>query len=307
MKKMLKLGLALGLVIALLIPGGMALAAHSETFAFPSPGSTVVGSVGFIDGDEIGWFWSVARGDTVSETLSSSLPTIGGAILDVELVDNVLNSGAYVDWDVKINGVLVDSFTVNEGFTGPIHREMSFAPIAGPDYLVELVVTNEVAGGEGSHSLAYAGAHAHSIELISRAPKVKVTGGGTVDWGAGRVTYGFTAEQVDAGGAAKGEAQFQHRDTRVRDHADVLYLAVSGGDAWIGAVITQSDDPTLVGQEIYFRVQDNGEGKKATGPDMVSSVVLGPAITALCMPALESIPWTNGNVQVKQLKTSARR
>ena len=104
---------------------------------------------------------------------------------------------------------------------------------------------------------------------------------------------------MDASGAVKGAAQFQHRDTGVRRHADVLYLAVSGGDAWIGAVITQSDDPGDVGQEIYFRVQDNGQGKKATGPDQVSTVASGPAVTAVSMPDLGLIPWTNGNVQVR--------
>jgi hypothetical protein len=139
-----------------------------------------------------------------------------------------------------------------------------------------------------------------TLEKIAPPPppaeEAKVTGGGTVDW-AERVTYGFTAQR-DASGVVKGEAQLLHRDVGFKDHADVLYLAVSGTDAWIGAVITQSDDPAVVGQEIFFRVQDNGEGKKATGPDGVSSVVFGPAITALSRPALDLMPWTNGNVQI---------
>jgi hypothetical protein len=134
-------------------------------------------------------------------------------------------------------------------------------------------------------------------DMVYSFAGTKVTGGGTVDWGGGRVTYGFVA-QMDASGAVKGEAQFQHRDVGVRDHADVLFLAVSGADAWIGAVITQSDNPGLVGQEIYFRVQDNGQGKKATGPDMVSTVILGPAVTALSMPPLALLQWTNGNVMI---------
>ena len=138
---------------------------------------------------------------------------------------------------------------------------------------------------------------------LAAKPLAQASGGGTVDWGMGRVTYGFIAQQIDERGNARGEAQFFHRDliNPFHDHADVLYLAVDSntGDAWIGAVITQSSDPSLVGREIYWRVQDNGEGKKATGPDKVSTVVFGAAVTALSMPPLGLIDWTNGNVKVK--------
>jgi len=135
-------------------------------FDFPSAGSTVVGSTGFIDADEIGFFWSVARGDRVTETFSTALSSINRAILEIEVVTNVLNSGAFVDWDLEINGVVVGSFTINEGFTGPFTVDVNFSPITGPVYDVKIRVTNEVAGGEGSHTLAYAGAFAHSIQLV---------------------------------------------------------------------------------------------------------------------------------------------
>ena len=297
MKRLLKLTVALGLVAALLIPGGMALASESETFAFPSSGSTVVGSVGFINTDEIGWFWSVARGDTVSETLSSSIDKIGGAILDIEVITNVLSTGAYVDWDVKIDGVVVDSFTVNDGFTGTIHKEMRFAPITGPDYNVELVVTNEVAGGEGSHTLAYAGAYAHSIELISID---KVTGGGTVDWPGGRVTYGFTAQQTDDEYGAKGQFVIQGRDhdPDVRIKAKIVSLAVDGNNAWMGGVVTKSNYASInVGDEFIIRLVDNGEGKNAAA-DQVSSMYWALGSDVSSMPDLVLLDWTNGNVQV---------
>jgi len=132
-------------------------------------------------------------------------------------------------------------------------------------------------------------------------PLHQASGGGTVDW-ADRVTYGFVAQQIDEDGSARGNAQFYHRDVyESPDHADVLYLVVDTdtGDAWIGAVITQSEVPGLVGTEIYWRVQDNGEGSKASGPDMVSSVAQGSASTALTMPGLPLYEWTNGNVKVK--------
>jgi hypothetical protein len=167
MKKLLKLMLVIGLLTAILIPGSIVHAASSETFSFPSSGSTVVGSVGFINAEEVGWFWSVTRGDTAYETFNTSMATINGAVLDIEVVTNVLSPGAQVDWNVEINDVLVDSFTVNNGFTGPIHRVLNFAAISGPDYKVEIIVTNEVADGAGSHSLAYSGEYAHSVQLVS--------------------------------------------------------------------------------------------------------------------------------------------
>jgi hypothetical protein len=303
MRKMLKLGLALGLVITLLMLGSVAVAAESQTFEFPSAGSTVVGSVGFIDADEIGYFWSVAGGDMVGETLSSSLPTIGGAILNVEVVTNVLYPGAYVDWDVKINGVIVDSFTVDEGFTGPIHREISFAPIAGPDYLVELVVTNEVAPGDGSHTLAYAGAYAHSIELISpemEMAKAKVTGGGTADWPMGRNTVAFTAQHTgESAFAAKGQWVAQARDSDEFIKAEVVSLAVDGNTAWIGCIVTQTNsDWIAVGDEFIQVVVDNGEGKKAAA-DQMSSMMwsYGSDVSSMPTPYV-LVDWTNGNVQI---------
>ena len=138
---------------------------------------------------------------------------------------------------------------------------------------------------------------------LAAGPLHQASGGGTVDWPGGRVTYGFIAQQVDEEGSARGNAQFFHRDIfEYPDHAEVLYLVVDTdtGDAWIGAVITQSEIPGHVGTEIYWRVQDNGEGSKASGPDMVSSIYVGPADTALDKPELPLLEeWTNGNVKVK--------
>ena len=134
-------------------------------FDFPSADSTVVASIGFRDADEVGSFWSVGRGDLVSETFSTALGSISRAILEVEVIRNVLNSGAFVDWDLEINGVVVGNFTIDEGFTGPVTVDVTFSPITGPVYDVTIRVTNEVAAGEGSHTLAYAGAFAHSIQL----------------------------------------------------------------------------------------------------------------------------------------------
>jgi hypothetical protein len=149
-------------------------AALDETYDLPSDDSTVVGSVGFIDASRVGAFWSAARGDLVSETFSTSLASINRAVLNVEVVTNVLHAGWSVDWDLEINGVVVDSFSVFNGFTGPVTIDVSFTPIAGPNYTVVLRVTNEVAAGSGAISLAYANPYAHSIQMFSATVTVQV-------------------------------------------------------------------------------------------------------------------------------------
>ena len=156
-------------VVALLAACALAVVpsatALGTTHAFPSSNSTVVGSVGFIDDDEVGFFWSAARGDLVSETFTGPVKALG-IRLRLEVVRNVLNNGAQVDWDVEVNGNLVGNFTVGEGVLGFIVANYNFPAITGPMYEVTLRVTNQVPGGQGSHTFAYAGAFAHSVELL---------------------------------------------------------------------------------------------------------------------------------------------
>jgi hypothetical protein len=164
------LQLAVGLIAVMLLALAPAIAQAGpstrgfSSYAFPSSSSTVVASVGFIDGDEIGYFWSESRGDSVSESFSGP-SAVDGAQLQITVVQNVLNSGAHVDWALDINGVTVTQFSVPEGFTGALTKLAQFAPIAGPNYNVVLRVTNEVAGGEGSITLAYAGSYVHCLKL----------------------------------------------------------------------------------------------------------------------------------------------
>ena len=142
--------------------------APQSTHVYPSSSSTVIGSVGFIDADEVGYFWSVSRGDSVAESFNGP-GRVRKAILKLDVVQNVLSSGAFVNWTVSINGTDVGSFTVNQGQLGPVTHKFTFPKITGGTYLVKTRVTNEVAGGQGSHTLAYAGAFQHSLTLKKRA------------------------------------------------------------------------------------------------------------------------------------------
>lgn len=130
---------------------------------FPSAASAIVGSVGFIDADQCGYYWSASRGDGATETFAGAA-SITSYSLDVDITTNVLSAGNTVDWQVTINGTVVDTFSSVPGDTS-ISASSSFAAIAGPNYTVALSVTNEVPGGGGSVALRYAGVGTHTISL----------------------------------------------------------------------------------------------------------------------------------------------
>jgi len=152
---------------AVVMVGLLSAAAHAETFSYPSASSSVVGSVGFIDGENIGYFWSVARGDSVTETFASSVGTATDLKLDLAVPENVLSPGYQVDWNVRLNGVSVGGFSIPDGFTGNAsfpYSSLSIPAVAG-NYTVRMEVTNEVDIGAGSHTLAYAGEWKHEVTI----------------------------------------------------------------------------------------------------------------------------------------------
>jgi hypothetical protein len=146
---MKKLTLLLLLLAALTIPS-----ASGATFGFPSASSSIIGSVGVINPTEIGYFWSVGRGDSVVDTFNDSLLSVGQLDLALFVPQNVLGSGYFVNWNVDLNSTTVGSFTVNSGFTGALNLSFLFPAInnIGGAYTLGLYVTNEVPGGAGSHT-----------------------------------------------------------------------------------------------------------------------------------------------------------
>ena len=137
--------------------------------------------------------------------------------------------------------------------------------------------------------------------IATAASAPRATGGGRVDYGYSIITIAFTAKQVNAAtGAAKGQFEYYSVLDKFKAHGKVLYLAVEGNNAWIGVVITECTDTMMIGDEYVFEVQDNGEGKKATGPDFIGGVLYAPASDALSKPDLSFafVPWFRGNIQV---------
>ncbi len=152
--------------------------AFAGVHAFPSNDSVVVASEGFIDADEIGYFYSTAQGHRVSQTFTDPLASVYRAVFDFSVPYNSLKTSTFVDWDVLINDTTIGDFAISDGFTGPVHLDFTFSPIAniGGQYEVEFAVTNQVGLGLGSITLAYAGDYPHSVQLIGAGPVIPAPG-----------------------------------------------------------------------------------------------------------------------------------
>lgn len=166
--------------MAALAAAGTALGAvHSYPGAAGS--ATVVGSVGYINPNEVGYFWSVSRGDSVTETFADGLPFVTQTRLDLDVIQNVLNSGNSVNWNVLLNGTVIGSFSVAQGFTGPVTHILNHAAVAhiGGNYTVRMEVANEVPGGGGSHTWlagAPAGAIGSTVTLVPAPASLALLG-----------------------------------------------------------------------------------------------------------------------------------
>jgi len=142
------------------------------------------------------------------------------------------------------------------------------------------------------------------FERSDNAVVHQVTGGGELDVGAlfpggSKESYGFSAT-VDGAGNARGEMQIDFQDT-APFHLEVTCLSVSGNDAWIGGVVTQTHDANAVpvGQEMWVRVRDNGDGVNGT-PDQMGFFRFAPASFCLLQrPAPLPFNWLHGNIKVR--------
>ena len=123
----------------------------------------------------------------------------------------------------------------------------------------------------------------------------EAAGSGTVGFNSSLNQIAFTAQGV-AGRTAKGEAEFHLRDQRLDVHVDVERLSVSGNQAWIWGVITQSNEPSRVGTRVSWEVVDNGDGY---APDRVRIPLEFTNASCSSRPALALVDLTNGFVQVR--------
>jgi hypothetical protein len=102
-------------------------------------------------------------------------------------------------------------------------------------------------------------------------PSAKVTGGGAVVIGIDTSEVAFHAMTEKKGDGVKGQGDFHIVTGGIVSefHVDVDCLAISGNQAWLGGVITESTDPALpIGTRVTWSLIDNGQGHGAR--DLVS-------------------------------------
>lgn len=114
---------------------------------------------------------------TVRETfVSTGLDYADGLDLSL-LVDNRLINGAFVDFDVSLNGILVGSFSIAEADGGgPLDFSFGFSPIAGPSFEILFAVTNTVPGGDGSVNFIEGESFATIIGVVPSPATVALLG-----------------------------------------------------------------------------------------------------------------------------------
>jgi hypothetical protein len=85
----------------------------------------------------------------------------------------------------------------------------------------------------------------------------------------------YEARGTSTGGAT-GWWDYQETEPGSSVHAkgDVTCLVVHGNHAWLGGVVTGADDPSYVGLDAWWQVQDNGAGA-GSAPDMTTFVGFG--------------------------------
>jgi hypothetical protein len=107
---------------------------------------------------------------------------------------------------------------------------------------------------------------ASPLDAAATGVTQSVTGGGQfVHPDFGTVTFAFTAQRL-ADGSVTGRFQQHQPAFGVTYKGDVTCFAVDPVNhrAWIGGVLTQSNDPdpvALVGKDAWFRVLDSGGGE----------------------------------------------
>ena len=132
------------------------------------------------------------------------------------------------------------------------------------------------------------------------APVHMVTGGGQLIGETFKETYGISARK-DAEGNVSGQVEM-HIDGVPPLHGTVTCLQVDGTSAWIGGVVTASQNIAEVplGTEFWFRVQDNGNGQDEV--DRISTIRLGFLPAATCNERRPvQVPWLleRGNLVVR--------
>ncbi len=87
-------------------------------------------------------------------------------------------------------------------------------------------------------------------------------------------TFSFHTREF-RNGDVEGSFELKNRLLGVRAHAAIDCLPIEGSEAFLSGVLTQVDgiEGPFVGDEIWFRIKDNGEGR-GDPPDEISLVIV---------------------------------
>jgi hypothetical protein len=119
---------------------------------FPSAGSTVIGSDGTIITGEYGYFWSEARGDSITQAFTGTgLSSVDSLSLIFSVPANDL-LGPDLTWNVLVNGNVVGDWSISEADGTTVEDlNYSFLPITGSGtYTIAMDVSDEIPVGDGS-------------------------------------------------------------------------------------------------------------------------------------------------------------
>ena len=82
---------------------------------------------------------------------------------------------------------------------------------------------------------------------------------------------------------ADGSVHGRYQYTQVRDGVELMVrgsltcAVIQGNHVWVGGVIEDSSRESLIGLDMWFQAQDNGEPGSSDTPDMSSTIGAGPA------------------------------
>ena len=148
----------------------------------------------------------------------------------------------------------------------------------GTRRMVALALGLAVSGCGDEHPVTAPGG-LEEASLAAAGVVASVTGSGShlrtgVD-GDELTTFAFGAVRREDG-ETNGQWQYHFRAAGFSMHGNVSCLTIAGNQAWVGGAITKvlSPDPAdqeLVGVEMWWRSQDNGEGANAS-PDATTGL-----------------------------------
>ena len=137
------------------------------------------------------------------------------------------------------------------------------------------------------------------VGTVYAGSSMKATGSGHYTLGTSQRTFAFNA-MIEKDGRISGQVQVVRHDFGTHVHAVVDCLSFDNNIATMSGVVTSTNhDPIEPGDPIWFKVVDNGEGRKATAADQFTKLYLSGERCDDEPDFVLSQNVEHGNIQVK--------